>query len=207
MLKRTHSCGVLRSDHIGETVTLAGWVNTYRGHGTGLIFIDIRDREGLTQVVFDRDDVDPAVVEAADGLRREDVIGVRGTVRKREGGVNPKLGTGDIEVVGIELEIFNKTDVPPILPDEHEAKKIAEEKRLQYRYIDLRRPKMQQMLRTRHRVTKIARDYFDSQGFLEIETPCLIKTTPEGARDFIVPSRMYPGQWYALPQSPQIFKQ
>ncbi|MEM7227623.1 MAG: aspartate--tRNA ligase [Planctomycetota bacterium] len=207
MLKRTHGCGELRAANVGETVTLAGWVNTYRGHGTGLIFIDIRDRQGMTQIVFDLDTADSDIVDLANQLRREDVIAVRGTVRQRDGEPNPRLDTGEIEVVGAQLERLNKTDAPPILPDEHEAEKIAEEKRLQYRYIDLRRPRMQDILRTRHRVTKIARDYFDQNDFIEVETPFLIKTTPEGARDFIVPSRMFPGQWYALPQSPQIFKQ
>ena len=156
--------------------------------------------------MFDLEDVAESVVEVARGLRREDVVAIRGLVRTREK-VNDKIATGAVEIAGQALEILNKTENPPILPDEHEAEKIAEEKRLQYRFIDLRRPRMQHILRTRHRVTKIARDYFADNGFIEVETPFLIKTTPEGARDFIVPSRMYPGQWYALPQSPQIFKQ
>ncbi|MDY7109993.1 MAG: aspartate--tRNA ligase [Planctomycetota bacterium] len=207
MLKRTHTCGQLRADDIGETVTLAGWVNTYRDQGKGLFFLDLRDRAGMTQVTFDLEDASGDVVEAARDLRREDVIAIRGEVRKRVAGPNPKLATGEIEVVATELEVLNKTDVPPILPDEHDAAKIAEEKRLQYRYIDLRRPRMQEILRIRHEATRIAREYFAGEGFLEVETPCLIKTTPEGARDFIVPSRIYPGHFYALPQSPQIFKQ
>ncbi len=207
MLKRTHMCGELRAEPVGQTVILAGWVNTYRDHGTGLIFIDLRDRTGLVQIVFNREDVEAKLLDDADQLRREDVIAVRGKVRVREGDPNPKLATGDIEVVGEELEVLNKTDTPPILPDEYEAQKIGEEKRLEYRYIDLRRPRMQEILQKRFEVTRITRDYFASQGFIEVETPCLIKTTPEGARDYIVPSRMYPGLWYALPQSPQIFKQ
>ena len=207
MLKRTHMCGQLRSEQSGQTATLTGWVNTYRDQGKGLIFIDLRDRDGMTQVVFDLEDVDEQVVTQARALRREDVIAVTGLVRKREGKANQRLATGEIEIMGTKLEVLNKTETPPILPDEHDAEKIAEEKRLQYRYIDLRRPRMQGILRTRYNVTRIARDYFGDNGFLEIETPCLIKTTPEGARDFIVPSRSYPGQWYALPQSPQIFKQ
>ncbi|MEE8155966.1 MAG: aspartate--tRNA ligase, partial [Phycisphaerales bacterium] len=207
MLKRTHMCGELRIDHDGQTVTLAGWVNTYRDQGKGLIFIDLRDREGLMQVVFDLEDVDEHVVTEARSLRREDVIAVTGPVRKRVGDPNPRLATGEVEVMATKLEVLNKTETPPILPDEHDAQKIAEEKRLQYRYIDLRRPRMQQILRKRFEVTRIARQFFGDHGFIEIETPCLIKTTPEGARDFIVPSRAYPGQWYALPQSPQIFKQ
>ncbi len=207
MLKRTHTCGELRVDEVGQTVTLCGWVNTYRDQGKGLIFIDLRDRAGLTQVVFDLEDVADDVVVQGRGLRREDVIAVRGTVRQRASEPNRKLPTGEIELIGAELEVLNKTESPPILPDEHEAAKIDEEKRLRYRYIDLRRKRMQHILKTRHRVTKLTRDYFDQHDFLEIETPLLIKSTPEGARDFIVPSRLYPGQWYALPQSPQLFKQ
>ncbi len=207
MLKRSHMCGELRPDHVGQTVTLAGWVNTYRDQGKGLIFIDLRDREGLIQVVFDLEDVDEHVVTEARSLRREDVIAITGPVRKRVGDPNPRLATGEVEVMATKLEVLNKTETPPILPDEHDAQKIAEEKRLQYRYIDLRRPRMQQILRRRFEVTRITRQFFADHGFIEIETPCLIKTTPEGARDFIVPSRAYPGQWYALPQSPQIFKQ
>ena len=207
MTKRTHMCGELRPAHVDETVTLAGWVNTYRDQGKGLIFVDLRDREGLTQIVFDLEDVDPSVVEASRALRREDVIAVTGLVRRREGGVNMKLATGEIEVMAQHLEVLNKTETPPILPDDYDAEKIAEEKRLQYRYIDLRRPRMQHILRIRHRAMQVTRQYFSERGFLEVETPLLIKTTPEGARDFIAPSRAYPGKWYALPQSPQIFKQ
>ncbi len=207
MLERTHMCGELRTDHVGETATLAGWVNTYRDQGKGLLFVDLRDRDGITQVVFDLEDVDESVVEASRALRREDVIAVSGLVRQRVGGENRKLATGQIEVMAQHLEVLSKTETPPILPDDYEADKIAEEKRLQYRYIDLRRPRMQAILRTRHRTMQAARRYFESHAFMEVETPLLIKTTPEGARDFIVPSRVYPGKWYALPQSPQIFKQ
>ena len=207
MLKRTHYCGLLRPEHAGQDVVVAGWVNTYRDQGRGLVFCDLRDREGLVQVVFDLEDVPAEVVTAARGLRREDVIAVRGRVRLRAGDPNPRLATGQIEVLGSALEVLNKADMPPILPDEHEADRIAEETRLRYRYIDLRRPRMQEILRLRSRVTKYARDYFATNGFVEIETPLLIRSTPEGARDFIVPSRLYPGSWYALPQSPQLFKQ
>ncbi len=207
MLKRTHTCGQLRTEHVGQTVTLNGWVNTYRDQGKGLSFIDLRDRDGLTQVVFDSEKVEPEVVATARTLRREDVIAVQGSLRKREGESNPKLLTGEVELFATKLEIMNRTETPPILPDEYEASKIAEEKRLQYRYIDLRRPQMQKTLRVRHEVAKYTRQYFDEQGFLEVETPLLIKTTPEGARDYVVPSRIYPGKFYALPQSPQIFKQ
>jgi len=207
MLKRTHMCGELRETHVGQTVTLCGWVNTYRDQGKGLIFIDLRDREGLMQVVFDLEDVDQRIVSAARTLRREYVIAVRGLVRLREGDPNPRLASGTIELLGQALEILNETDTPPILPDQHEADKIAEETRLRYRYIDLRRPRMQEILRTRHRAARVTREFFGARGFLEVETPLLIKTTPEGARDFIVPSRLDPGKFYALPQSPQIFKQ
>jgi aspartyl-tRNA synthetase len=207
MLKRTHTCGQPRAEHAGQTMTLCGWVNTYRDQGKGLVFLDLRDREGLCQVVFDLEDVPADVVSAARGLRREDCIAVRGTLRKRAGDPNPRLATGEVELLATEVEVFNKAQDLPILPDEHEAGKINEETRLKYRYIDLRRPRMQQILRTRYRVTKLTRDYFGANGFTEIETPLLIKSTPEGARDFIVPARLYPGQWYALPQSPQLFKQ
>jgi aspartyl-tRNA synthetase len=207
MLKRTHTCGQPRIADAGKTIALNGWVNTYRDQGRGLLFIDLRDRDGLCQVVFDLEGGHPNVVNAARALRREDVIGVRGTLRKRAGDANPKLHTGEVELVAEELEIFNKAENPPILPDEHEAEKIGEETRLKYRYIDLRRPRMQHILRTRSKVTKLARDYFAANGFAEIETPLLIKSTPEGARDFIVPARLHQGMWYALPQSPQLFKQ
>ena len=207
MLKRTHMCGSLRSEHQGQDVVVCGWVNTYRDHSSGLVFIDLRDRDGLVQVVFDGDDSDAGAMEVGRALRREDVVAISGVVRARAGGANPKLETGEIEVVARTVELLAKTEPPPILPDDHDADKIAEENRLKYRYIDLRRPRMQSILQTRSRVTKLARDYFMDHGFLEIETPLLIKTTPEGARDFIVPARLHPGKWYALPQSPQLFKQ
>ena len=207
MLKRTEYCGELRPSHAGQTVTLCGWINTYREQGKGLFFVDLRDKEGLAQVVFGIESSAAALIDSARGLRREDVIGVRGTVRIRTGGANPKLASGEVELVAEEIEIFNKAEAPPILPDEHDADKINEETRLKYRYIDLRRPRMQSILKTRSRITKFTRDYFAQHRFLEIETPLLIKSTPEGARDFVVPSRLHPGQWYALPQSPQLFKQ
>ena len=207
MLKRTQYCGELRPSHAGQTVTLCGWINTYREQGKGLFFVDLRDKEGLAQVVFGIESSAAALIDSARGLRREDVIAVRGTVRVRTGGANPKLASGEVELVAEEIEIFNKAEAPPILPDEHDADKINEETRLKYRYIDLRRPRMQSILKTRSRITKFTRDYFAQHRFLEIETPLLIKSTPEGARDFVVPSRLHPGQWYALPQSPQLFKQ
>ncbi|MEZ6318460.1 MAG: aspartate--tRNA ligase [Phycisphaerales bacterium] len=206
MLRRTHTCGQLRESHVGQDVVLCGWVNAYRDHGTGLIFIDLRDRDGLTQVVFDREDASQDLLDHADTLRNEDCLAIVGKVRIRDGGPNPKLATGKVEVVGAELHVLAKTKNPPFLPDDKGALP-GEEIRLKHRYMDLRRPRMQEILRIRHRVSKIARDYFDEHGFLEIETPNLCRSTPEGARDFLVPSRLQPGQWYALPQSPQLFKQ
>ena len=206
MLKRTHTCGELRDGHVGETVILNGWVNSYRDHGTGLIFIDMRDRYGLTQIVFDREDADQALLDAADTLRNEDCVAVRGMVRVRDGGPNPKLETGTVEVVVSELEVLAKTENPPFLPGE-KGSLPSEDRRLRYRYMDLRRPEMQRILTVRHRVSQFARRFFDERGFLEIETPMLTKSTPEGARDFIVPSRLQPGSFYAHPQSPQLFKQ
>lgn len=205
MLKRTHSCGQLRDEHVGQSVTLAGWVNSYRDHGN-LIFIDLRDRYGLTQAVFDREDVPPELLERADKLRNEDVIAISGNVRVRVGGPNPKLATGNVEVVVRDLEVLNKTENPPFLPDDM-GNLPRDEVRLKYRYLDLRRPRMQQILGVRHKVMKVTRDYFSENGFLEVETPILYKSTPEGAREFIVPARNIPGNWYALPQSPQLFKQ
>ncbi|MEO1008250.1 MAG: aspartate--tRNA ligase [Planctomycetota bacterium] len=206
MLKRTTACGELREANVGETVSLAGWVNNYRDHGSGLVFIDVRDHTGLTQLVFDKEDAPHEVVDAADKLRNEDVIAARGRVRLRDGGPNPKLATGTIEVVVEELHTLAKADTPPFQPGD-EQNLPGEELRLKYRYLDLRRPAMQRTLRTRHRVTKIARDFFDALGFIEVETPSLCRSTPEGARDYLVPSRLQPGEFYALPQSPQLFKQ
>ncbi|MBX3361931.1 MAG: aspartate--tRNA ligase [Phycisphaeraceae bacterium] len=209
MLRRTHTCGELRESHVGQTVRLNGWVNGYRGHGTGLVFIDLRDRYGLTQVVFDGEDLPNEVLEIADHLRNEDVIAIEGKVRIRVGGENPKLITGKIEVVVTSLEVLNKTANPPILPDDGTSggKMANEELRLTHRYIDLRRPRAQQILGVRHKVYQTTRRYFDENGFLEVETPILYKSTPEGAREFLVPNRHIPGSWYALPQSPQLFKQ
>ena len=206
MLRRTVTCGELRDSHIGQTVTLNGWVNSYRDHGN-LIFIDLRDRFGLTQLVFDRDDVaSKEKMDAADKLRNEDVVACKGVVRTRVGGANPKLSTGTIEIEVKEFELLSKTANPPFLPDDL-AKLPNEEIRLKHRYIDLRRPKMQHILGLRHRVMQSTRRYFDENGFLEVETPILYKSTPEGAREFLVPNRHVPGSWYALPQSPQLFKQ
>lgn len=207
MLIRTHTCGELRESHIGSTIRLNGWVNSYRDHGD-LIFIDLRDRYGLTQLVFNKEEMarTPAIMDVADKLRNEDVIAVEGAVRARVGGENAKLGTGKIEVVIAQLEVLSKTENPPFLPDDM-ARLPNEELRLKHRYIDLRRPKMQQILGMRHKLYQTTRRYFDENGFLEIETPILYKSTPEGAREFIVPNRHVAGSWYALPQSPQLFKQ
>ena len=202
--KRTHSCGQLTAADVGRQVLLCGWVQSYRDHG-GVIFIDLRDREGLTQVVFDPETAKEAH-DLADTLRHEDVIAVEGKVRPRpEGMINPKLRTGEIEVEASSLELLNKSDNPPfMIKDDIE---VGEDLRLKYRYLDLRRPRLQKALITRHRICKIMRDHFDELGFLEVETPFLTKSTPEGARDFLVPSRLQPGALYALPQSPQLFKQ
>ncbi|GAB4385394.1 MAG: aspartate--tRNA ligase [Phycisphaerales bacterium] len=207
MLKRTHNCGELREQHVGQTVTLNGWVNAYRDHGEGLIFVDLRDRYGLTQLVFETEGASVELLELADRIRNEDVIAATGVVRIRAGGPNPKLATGKVEVVVTACEILSKTAKPPFLPWDDKGQLPSEEVRLRYRYMDLRRPRMQQILAKRHRIAKVTRDYFDEEGFLEIETPILCRSTPEGARDFLVPSRLQPGMWYALPQSPQLFKQ
>ncbi len=204
MLKRTHNCGELRLADTGKKVILAGWVKSYRDHGN-LVFLDLRDREGITQLVFNPEKV-PDAHQLARTARTEWVIAAEGTVQPRgEGLENPKLVTGQIEVAVEKMEILNTAKTPPF--EIETADKTAEEVRLKYRYIDLRRPAMQEKLRIKHRVTKIARDYFDSQGFWEIETPMLAKSTPEGARDFLVPSRLVRNTFYALPQSPQLFKQ
>jgi aspartyl-tRNA synthetase len=203
MKYRTHHCGALRPSDTGSLVTLCGWVDSRRDHG-GVIFIDLRDREGITQIVF-RPEEHPAVAEQSHGLRSEDVITVTGHVSPRLAGTeNPKLATGGIEVIATALTVLNKSDV---LPFQIEGKVSNEDLRLEYRYLDLRRPEMARNLRLRHRVTKAARDYFDEQGYLEVETPILSNPTPEGARDFLVPSRLNPGSFYALPQAPQQYKQ
>jgi aspartyl-tRNA synthetase len=200
---RTHYCGHLNATHIDQEVELCGWVHRRRDHG-GVIFIDLRDREGLVQVVYDPDL--PDVFSVAEQVRNEFVLRVKGRVRHRpEGTVNPDLPTGEIEVLGKELEVLNRAETPPFQLEEHE--KVSEEVRLRYRYIDLRRPEMFQRIRMRSEITRILRYYLDNHGFLDIETPMLTKATPEGARDYLVPSRTHPGQFFALPQSPQLFKQ
>ena len=204
MLKRTHNCGQLRASDTGIRVNLCGWVDSYRDHGN-LVFIDLRDRYGITQLVFNPQ-AQPQMHKLSRQLRCEWVIAASGTVRMRgEGLTNPKLPTGEIEVLIDKLEILNAAETPPF--EIQMAESVDEELRLKYRYIDLRRPQMQERLKVRHKVTKIARDFYDSEGFWEIETPFLGKSTPEGARDFLVPSRLCSGHFYALPQSPQLFKQ
>jgi aspartyl-tRNA synthetase len=200
---RTHHCHQLRKTDEGQTVTLAGWVNTNRDHH-GVIFIDLRDREGVTQVVF-RPEEHPEVAVAAHKLRGEDVVQITGKVAARLAGTeNAKLATGEIEVVASALTVLNKADVPPFPLDDP---KVNEDLRLEYRYLDLRTAPMQRNLKLRHRIVKATRDYLDDAGFLEIETPILSNPTPEGARDFLVPSRLTPGSFYALPQAPQQYKQ
>ncbi len=204
MLKRTHNCGELRLEDAGKKVVLAGWVQSYRDHGN-LVFFDLRDREGLTQLVFDPE-VRPEAHRLARTVRCEWVVRAAGTVRPRgEGLENPKLATGQIEVIVEQFDVLNMAKTPPFETDGES--KTNEETRLVYRYIDLRRPEMQQRLKTRHQVTTLVRKYYDENGFWEIETPMLGKSTPEGARDFLVPSRLVKNTFYALPQSPQLFKQ
>jgi aspartyl-tRNA synthetase len=202
-LKRTHTCGELTKADVGKEVVLFGWVHNRRDHG-GAVFIDLRDREGLTQVVFE-EDVRPDVHELAGQLRLEFVVGVRGKVVSRGGNVNPKLSTGEIEVHATELEIFNRSEPTPFqIEDKIET---SEEKRLQYRFLDLRRAPLQRSLMTRARVNHVTRNYFTENRFLELETPFMVKYTPGGARNFLVPSRLNPGKFYALAESPQLFKQ
>ena len=200
---RTHDCNALRKSDIGQQVTLAGWVNVTRDHG-GVIFIDLRDREGLTQVVF-RPEENAELAREAHTLRSEDVIQVSGRVAARLPGTeNPNLASGDIEIIPSKLRILNRADTLPFPID---TEPQNEDLRMTHRYLDLRRPRLSRNLQVRHRVAKATRDYLDSQGFVEVETPILSKSTPEGARDFLVPSRIMPGKFYALPQAPQQYKQ
>lgn len=200
---RSHYCGQLNKSLDGQEVTLCGWVNRRRDHG-GVIFFDVRDREGLAQVVFDPERQE--TFAKADRVRSEYVVKITGKVRPRpEGTVNPNLASGEIEVEGIELEVLNASETPPFVLDEHSE--VSEETRLRYRFLDLRRPEMANKLKLRASITSSIRRYLDEHGFLDIETPILTRATPEGARDYLVPSRTYPGHFFALPQSPQLFKQ
>ncbi len=204
---RTHYCGQIDASLVGEEVTLCGWVHRRRDHG-GILFVDLRDREGLVQVVFDPQALTgrPEVFRAAERLRSEYVVRLTGRVRRRpEGTENPALPTGEVEVLAASLEVLNRAEVPPF-PVEDESE-VHEDLRLRHRYLDLRRPTMQRRLRLRAQVTRSLRRFLDERGFLDIETPVLTKSTPEGARDFLVPARLHPGCFYALPQSPQLFKQ
>src|SRR6266498_2751645 len=207
-MKRTHHCNELRPAHVGQTATLSGWVHSRRDLG-GLIFIDVRDREGRTQTVFDPSDLSKELFEKAASLRSECVVAVTGIVRLRPPGTNnSKIVTGEIEVAAADLEVLNMAEVLPFPVDDPEAaSKVNEELRLQYRYLDLRRPEMARNIRLRSKVATATRVFMEEQGFLEVETPILFKSTPEGAREFLVPNRREPGTFYALPQSPQQFKQ
>ena len=202
-LRRTHMCGELRSSDVGKHVVLMGWVHSRRDHG-GVIFIDLRDREGITQVVF-HEDVGAEAHKRAEAARSEYVIAVEGDVTPRAGTVNPNLATGEIEVVASRIWLLNESRTPPFpVKDEIE---VAEDVRLKYRYVDLRRPRMQHNIILRSKIAAAVRQALWAQGFLEIETPFMTRSTPEGARDYLVPCRVQPGTFYALPQSPQIFKQ
>ena len=224
MLK-THTCGELRASDVGNTVTLSGWVNRRRDHG-GLIFLDLRDRFGITQITVSDDPAldlpkvsnssNPSsngfnsadVLEVASQVRSEFVVRAEGAVQRRPPGFeNPELETGEIEVIAADLEILNEARTPPFVISGNQGDEVDEAVRLKYRYLDLRRPQMAHNLRLRHEIVRFIRNFFYERDFLEVETPILLKSTPEGARDFVVPSRMNPGRFYALPQSPQQMKQ
>ncbi len=201
--KRTHNCGALRRENVGQTVTVMGWVNSYRDHGS-VLFLHLRDRDGITQIVFDEKD-NAELLARAQQLRSEYVVAVTGRcILRDEKNFNPNMATGEVEIVAVEMKVLNDSQTPPFEIDNCRA---SEDLRLKYRYLDLRRPEMQQNFRLRHRLALAARRVLDEQGFFEIETPILTKSTPEGARDYLVPSRTSPGSFFALPQSPQLFKQ
>lgn len=203
-LKRTHRCTEVSNKNIGETVTVMGWVQKQRNKG-GIIFVDLRDRSGILQIIFEQEDIKAEGFEKASRLRSEFVVAVVGKVEKRSGGINENLATGDIEIRATELRILSESETPPF-PIEEESK-TKDELRLKYRYLDLRRPDIQRNIILRSKITAGIRSFLTEEGFLEIETPILQKSTPEGARDYLVPSRVHPGKFYALPQSPQLFKQ
>lgn len=203
-LKRTHRCGELSAANIGETVTVMGWVQKNRNKG-GLDFVDVRDRSGIIQAVFEEGKTDSALLEKATRLRAEYVVAIVGKVERRQGAVNTNISTGEIEIIPEELRVLSEAETPPFQVEENS--KTKEEVRLKYRYLDLRRPDMQRNLLMRSRVATLTRQFLADEGFLEIETPVLVGSTPEGARDYLVPSRIHHGHFYALPQSPQLFKQ
>lgn len=199
---RTHYSGEVNESHIDQEVTVCGWVHRRRDHG-GVIFIDLRDRTGMLQVVYDPDT--PEIFMLAEQVRSEFVLRIKGKVRHRpEGTTNPNMPTGMVEVLGLELEIVNRSETPPFVLDDEN---VSEELRLRYRYLDLRRPEMLERLQLRSKITTMLRNFLDQQGFIEVETPMLTRATPEGARDYLVPSRTHDGEFFALPQSPQLFKQ
>ena len=203
-LKRTHRCGELSLAQEGQTVTVMGWVQKNRNKG-GLVFVDVRDRSGIIQVVFEEGKADSALIEKAARLRAEYVVAIVGRVERRSGAVNANLSTGEIEIIPEQLRILSESETPPFPIEENS--KTKEEVRLKYRYLDLRRPDLQRNLQMKSRVMTLTRQFFAEEGFLEVETPMLGKTTPEGARDYLVPSRIHPGCFYGLPQSPQLYKQ
>ena len=203
-LKRTHRCAELSAANVGEKVTIMGWVQKNRNKG-GLVFVDVRDRSGIIQVVFEEGKCEAALIEKAAKLRAEYVVAIVGTVAKRSGAVNDKIATGEIEVIPSELRVLSESQTPPFPIEENS--KTKEDIRLKYRYLDLRRPDLQRNLRMKSQVMTLTRQFFSDEGFLEVETPMLGKTTPEGARDYLVPSRIHPGSFYGLPQSPQLYKQ
>jgi aspartyl-tRNA synthetase len=204
---RTHTCGELRTDHVGKTVTLCGWVDSYRDHGGGL-FVDLRDRYGITQVVFNPPDTPTAIIDQSKTLRAEYVIQVTGKVARRpEGMANPKHASGEIELRVTNFKLLNESAAPPVSPSAYGQDLPNEELRLEYRYLDLRRQEMQRTLLLRDRLIRSMRNYFGDLGFIDVETPILGRSTPEGARDYLVPSRVHHGSFYALPQSPQLYKQ
>jgi len=204
MNKRTHTCGELNAKHIGESVVLNGWVNTVRLHGQ-VVFVDLRDRYGKTQIVFNSEDY-PSDFEVVKKLSMEDVLSISGTVQNRnEGAVNPDMATGEIEVKVSAMDMLNEAaPLPFIISDRNSAE---EDLRLKYRYIELRTDELQNNMKIRHKTYQAVRSYLSAQDFMEVETPVLMKSTPEGARDYLVPSRIHPSKFYALPQSPQIYKQ
>ncbi|HCT92853.1 MAG TPA: Asp-tRNA(Asn)/Glu-tRNA(Gln) amidotransferase GatCAB subunit C, partial [Lachnospiraceae bacterium] len=203
-LKRTCRCAEVTKEQIGNTVTLMGWVQKARNKG-GIIFVDLRDRSGIMQLIFENGEIDEAGFEKAGRLRSEFVIAVTGRVAARSGAVNENLATGELEIRCEDLRILSESETPPFAVEENS--RTRDEVRLRNRFLDLRRPDIQRNMMIRSRVARLTREFMAEEGFLEIETPMLIKSTPEGARDYVVPSRVHPGQFYALPQSPQIFKQ